>query len=117
MSDQNMQELYRMQEDAKKRVMDMRSRSRFAAEQMNRAFGNPPPKEEPRPAPPPPPPVPGGKPEPPRPAPPSPPARESGKREMSGEELERLFILSLCLLLAHEEADQSVLLGLMYLLT
>ena len=117
MSDQNMQELYRMQEDAKKRVMDMRSRSRFAAEQMNRAVTEAaaseqasPPQEQTRPMPPAPQ-------EQTRPAPPSPPARESGKREMSGEELERLFILSLCLLLAHEEADQSVLLGLMYLLT
>jgi hypothetical protein len=82
-----------MQEEAKRRVMEMRSRSRFAAEQMNRSLGAPPPE---KPAVPEPPPAP---------------------REDPAEELERLFILSLCLLLAHEEADRSVLLGLMYLLT
>ncbi len=91
------QEMRARQEEAKQRVLEMQSRSRFAAEQMNRSLGGA--------------------------------AGESasssanrgepakGLPNMSREELERLFILSLCLLLSQEEADQSVILGLMYLLT
>ena len=96
MSDRPERSLFDMQEDAKRRVMEMRSRSRFAADQMNRALGNPPPESAP---PPPPENVPA-------PAPPE-----------NREELEKLFLLALCLLLSHEEADQSVIMGLMYLLT
>ena len=91
------QEMRARQEEAKRRVLEMQSRSRFAAEQMNRSLGNPSeeaaPQQRNR----------------------SEPAK--GIQNMSREELERLFILSLCLLLSQEEADQSVILGLMYLLT
>ncbi len=100
MSDKEMQDMLRMQEDAKRRVMDMHSRSRYAAEQMNRSLR--PGAAEIKPAP--------------APEAHSPPARE-GVAEMDREELERLFLLSLCLLLSQEGADQSVILGLMYLLT
>ena len=89
------QEMRARQEEAKRRVLEMQSRSRFAAEQMNRSLG-------------------GASAEPP-PVTPGEPAK--GLPHMSREELERLFILSLCLLLSQEEADQSVILGLMYLLT
>ena len=88
------QELRARQEDAKRRVMEMQSRSRFAAEQMRREFGDAGREGDP--------PV---------------PSQPSGERRLDREELERLFILSLCLLLSQEEADQAVLLGLMYLLT
>lgn len=91
------QEMRARQEEAKRRVLEMQSRSRFAAEQMNRSLGNP-----------------SGEPAP-KQADRSEPAK--GIQNMSREELERLFILSLCLLLSQEEADQSVILGLMYLLT
>ena len=86
------QELFARQEEAKRRVMEMQSRSRFAAEQMRRDLGAPEPE-----------------------APPPPPGREENGAD--SEELERLFILSLCLLLSREAADPSVILGLMYLLT
>ncbi len=107
MSEKEMQELYRMQEDAKKRVMDMRSRSRFAAEQMDRSLRAPQPVQT------------GD-------APPPEAAPQPAQMQQvwaaapgapDGEELEKLFILSLCMLLAHEEADRSVILGLLYLLT
>lgn len=91
------QEMRARQEEAKRRVLEMQSRSRFAAEQMNRSLGNP-----------------SGEPAP-KQADRSEPVK--GIQNMSREELERLFILSLCLLLSQEEADQSVILGLMYLLT
>ena len=39
------------------------------------------------------------------------------RKEDYSEELEKMFILSLCLLLSHEGADRSVILGLMDLLT
>ena len=95
MTEQEMRELRARQEDAKRRVMEMQSRSRFAAEQMRKELGEPsgetlPPPEIRRPA---------------------------GEGRMDREELERLFLLSLCLLLSQEEADRSVILGLMYLLT
>ncbi len=96
MSDRPERSLFELQEDAKRRVMEMRSRSRFAADQMNRALGNPP--AEPAPPPPPEKAAPAGAPE-------------------NREELEKMFLLALCLLLSHEEADQSVIMGLMYLLT
>ncbi len=107
MSEKEMQELYCMQEDAKKRVMDMRSRSRFAAEQMDRSLRAPQPVHT------------GGA------SPPETDSQPPQTRPVSaaapgapdGEELEKLFILSLCMLLAHEEADRSVILGLLYLLT
>lgn len=85
------QELFARQEEAKRRVMEMQSRSRFAAEQMRRELGAPEPET------------------------PSVPA--AAVRHPDAEEAERLFILSLCLLLSHEAADPSVILGLMYLLT
>ncbi len=91
------QEMRARQEEAKRRVLAMHSRSRFAAEQMNRALGNP--AEEPAP----------------QPSNRSEPAK--GIPNMSREELERLFILSLCLLLSQEQAAQRVILGLMYQLT
>ena len=99
MNEKEMRDMAAMQEEAKRRVMDMRSRSRFAADQMNRAFGGTPP-------------------EPPRREPEKKPAPAGGAlQHMDREELERLFILSLCLLLSAEEADCSVILGLMYLLS
>ena len=91
-------EMREQQEEAKRRVLEMQSRSRYAATQMNRTLGNreEPPLQQSGPA--------GGVPQ--------------GKNiSLPREELERLFILSLCLLLSQEEADQSVILGLMYLLT
>ena len=98
MSDRPERSLFELQEDAKRRVMEMRSRSRFAADQMNRALGNPPP--------------------PPETPPPPPPERDPAAGEPENrEELEKMFLLALCLLLSHEEADQSVIMGLMYLLT
>ena len=96
MSDRDMQELYKMQEEAKKRVMDMHSRSRFAAEQMNRSLNAP--QEQKR--------EPAG-------APVVPFASDTLRRE----ELERLFLLSLCLLLSQEEADRSVILALLYIVS
>ena len=86
------QELFARQEEAKRRVMEMQSRSRFAAEQMRRDLGAPEPE-----------------------APLPPHAEKENGADL--EELERLFILSLCLLLSHEAADSSVILGLLYLLT
>jgi len=41
----------------------------------------------------------------------------SGLSGLSREETEKMFILSLCLLLSQEGTDESVILGLMYLLT
>ncbi len=93
MSDADQKSMFELQEEAKKRVMDMRSRSRFAADRMKRELGDTTVPHAPQPA--------AGK-------PPEP---------LSREELEKMFILSLCLLLSHEGADRSVILGLMYLLT
>lgn len=99
MSENELRDMAAMQEEARRRVMDMRSRSRFAADQMNRAFGGNAPEKNP-------------------PAPEkNPPAAEGERHRMSREDLERLFILSLCLLLEQEDADRSVILGLMYLLS
>ena len=97
MNDADQKSMFELQEEAKKRVMDMRSRSRFAADRMNRELGDPAVNVSyaPQPA--------AGKPTP--------------QEPLSSEELERMFILSLCLLLSHEGADRSVILGLMYLLT
>ena len=96
MSDRPERSLFELQEDAKRRVMEMRNRSRFAADQMNRALGNPPAASAP--------------------PPPLEKAASAGAPE-NREELEKMFLLALCLLLSHEEADQSVIMGLMYLLT
>ena len=89
------QELRARQDEAKRRVMEMQSRSHFAADQMRRDLEGPGPDTQ---------------------------ARSGDVHTENGgkpdrEELERLFILSLCLLLSQEEADPSVMLGLMYLLT
>ena len=97
MSDTDHRSMFEMQEEAKKRVMDMRSRSRFAADRMNRELGGasatvsqtPQPTEQ----------------------------RPTPKESLTADELEKMFILSLCLLLSHENADRSVILGLMHLLT
>ena len=75
MADGN-QDMLTMQEEAKRRVMEMRSRSRFAAEQMNRSFGAPP-SEKVR-----------------VPEKPQPSAAPAPQADLSGDELERLFILS-----------------------
>ena len=98
MTEQELNELRTRQEEAKRRVLEMQSRSRFAAEQMNRSLGVPAKQERQGPE-------------------PVPAAKNNGFQHLCPEELERLFILSLCLLLSHENADQSVILGLMYLLT
>ena len=89
------QELRARQDEAKRRVMEMQSRSRFAAEQMRRDLEPPGPEAQAQ----------------------SGPAHKENGGKPDREELERLFILSLCLLLSQEEADPSVILGLMYLLT
>lgn len=91
-------EMREQQEEAKRRVLEMQSRSRYAAAQMNRTLGN---REEP----------------PLRQSAPADGPAHAENRPLPREELERLFILSLCLLLSQEDADQSVILGLMYLLT
>lgn len=103
MTDRDMQTMFDMQEEAKKRVMDMQSRSRFAAEQMNRDLsGGAQPtaqttqKREPKPV---------------------PAHKNDAFAHMDREELEKLFLLSLCLLLSQEEADRDVILALLYLLT
>ena len=95
MSDADQKSMFELQEEAKKRVMDMRSRSRFAADRMNRELGG---IQTPVSS-------------------ASEPAAVKPPEPLSGEELEKMFILSLCLLLSHEGADRSVILGLMYLLT
>ena len=81
------EELASLQEEAKRRVLDMRARSRFAAEQMNRDL-------QPEAA-----------------------APEPRGDSQSREDAERMFLLSLCLLLSNEGADESVILALMYLMT
>lgn len=103
MTEKEINSMMNMQEEAKRRVMDMANRSRFAAEDMNRTlFADKGEsdlqikRQEPKKA---------------------PAAGGFGFNNMSREELERMFILSLCLLLSHEEADDSIILGLMYLLT
>ena len=83
------EDMLSMQEEAKQRVLDMRARSRFAAEQMNRRL-----QPESRDG--------------------APPGHSAA---LTREETERLFLLSLCLLLSHEDADESVLLALMYLMS
>ena len=89
-----------MQEEAKRRVMDMANRSRFAAEDMNRKLYSSQTDQKN-----------GGV---------SEASGSAGTRVfpgMSREEAERMFIMSLCLLLGNEQADESLILGLMYLLT
>ena len=99
MTDRDMQTMFDMQEEDKKRVMDMQSRSRFAAEQMNRDLtggAQTTQKREPKPV---------------------PAHKKDAFVHMDREELEKLFLLSLCLLLSQEEADRDVILALLYLLT
>ena len=145
MSDWSAEEIRQLQSEAKKRVMAMRERSRFAAEDMNRGIDPPadksfvpdasprvirmpveydarPPKEC------------GGAHEERKTVPPSGETAEEKKQEtvpsadggagaasstrsMSGDELERLFLLSLCLLLGSERADHETLLALMYIMS
>ena len=96
MSDADQKSMFELQEEAKKRVMDMRSRSRFAADRMNLELGDTTAAVSHAT---------------------KPPAGKPATEPLSSEELEKMFILSLCLLLSHEGADHSVILGLMYLLT
>lgn len=103
MTEKEINGMMTMQEEAKRRVMDMANRSRFAAEDMNRALF---PKKEDNA-------LQNKRQEPQK----APAAGGLEFNNMSREELERMFILSLCLLLSHEDADDSVILGLMYLLT
>ena len=97
MSDTDHRSMFEMQEEAKKRVMDMRSRSRFAADRMNRELGgaSAPVSQMPHPT----------------------EHKPTPNESLNADELEKMFILSLCLLLSHENADRSVILGLMHLLT
>lgn len=159
MSDYSYQDIMRMQEEAKARVMEMRRRSRFVAEGFDPPVrvSSPPEREEPTSGELPPqqharaislpvefPPAdkrqnagartePPEKPEgaqPPRQRDRSGEERQSAARgrslpvalrnvfgEMSREETEKMFLLSLFLLLSQENGDEGLLLSLMYLLT
>ncbi len=132
MSDYTYQDIMRMQGEAKKRVLEMHRRSRDAAESFNGKSTAPEKKEEAK------------EPELPRiPRAISYPAelqnhtraRQGGVRQpaaagfdirrtlksvfgdLSEEDYERMFILSLCLLLTKEGTDDSLIFALMYLLT
>ena len=126
MSDYSYPDLARMQEEAKRRVMDMRRRSRLFADSVSgRAeeadpgalpvqpkaislpveYDRPVPKRQP--------------------ADKKPAQKKDGLStalgnvfgKLSREETEKMFILSLCLLLSNENCDDELLLSLMYLLT
>lgn len=130
MDDYSYDDIMRMQEEAKARVLEMRRRSRFAAENFT---------------------LPGGKRCAENEAPPGtakaisypvelPQGRTGEKQtpelmkkaqrkngistalcnvfgELSGEETENMFLLALCLLLKEENGDEGLLMALMYLLT
>ena len=83
-------DLLRMQNEAKHRALDLQSRSRFRNDQERR---------EPAPA-----------------APPQPGEAPKPQEAVSPEERERMFLLSLCLLLSGEGADEALLVALLYLL-
>ncbi len=158
MSDYSYQDIMRMQEEAKARVMEMRRRSRFVAERFDPPLrvSSPPEREEPTSGELPPEqharaislPVEFPSPEkrqvaspqtePPEKTAEKPPRqkerrgeeRQSAARgqslpfalrnvfgEMSREETEKMFLLSLFLLLSQENGDEGLLLSLMYLLT
>ena len=88
--------MLKAQEEAKRRVMEMQSRSRFLS------HGG----EEPRPSQQPPPP------EPRRP----PPAPASGSPDpLLSADTDKLLLLSLCLLLQREDADPFLLMALLYI--
>lgn len=144
MSEWSSDEMRRLQDEAKKRVLEMKARSKFAAEDMNRTMGEqqgapdvrfikapdsprairmpvelperrraslgaPAAEKEPC------------------------PERKEQRKErkendpsaliknvfgdMSDDDLERLFVLSLCLLLSSERTDDEVILALMYILS
>ena len=158
MSDYSYQDIMRMQEEAKARVMEMRRRSRFVAERFDPPLrvSSPPEREEPTSDLPPErharaismpvefdppekrqhapaqaePPTQTEKPQPPRQQERRGEERQSAARgrslpvalrnvfgEMNREETEKMFLLSLFLLLSQENGDEGLLLSLMYLLT
>ncbi len=130
MNDWSSSDMIKMQDEAKKRVMEMKDRSRFAAEDMNRSIAGQtdeglydkvkaikmpvelPEKKRKEKA---------GitKPE------QLPEKINADKKQMiknvfgdlSEDELEKMFILSLCLLLSYEQCDEEIMLALMYILT
>lgn len=150
MNEWSSEEMRRLQDEAKQRVLEMRSRSKFAAEEMNRSIGENPSAadarfikapEVPRAIK-----MPVELPERKRPdaktVPPEEPnetfrshsdAKGSTKKErkesapsaliknifgdLSDDDLERMFVLSLCLLLSYERTDDEILLALMYILS
>ena len=97
--------MLKMQGEAKKRITEMQNRSRFAAEQMNRELhGNDGPFLQ---------------------TSPSAEIRKQAPVETAvgkisshnADDTERMFILSLCMLLSSEGADEALIVALMYLLT
>ena len=132
MSDYSYQDVMRMQLEAKKRVLEMQKRSRYAAERFNGQKSEPESENRER----------EEETELPRipkkisyPTEISVAGKKQGSRQakvgginirkiisdvfgnMNDDEYEKMFLLSLCVLLAKEQSDDSLIFALMYLLT
>lgn len=111
-------EMRRLQDEAKKRVLEMKERSRFAAEEMNGSVNRKNNSENDRKEP-----VRAIK------MPVELPDNYSDKGavrtnkqgfpflDCSDDDLERLFLMSLCLLLSYEHSDDELMVAMMYMMT
>ncbi|MBR5411309.1 MAG: hypothetical protein IK104_11620 [Clostridia bacterium] len=97
------QDMLRMQAEAKKRVMEMRDRSRFFLQDMQNGA------RPPRPAPT------DNRGEHDKGTPPPPPGFSEPPKKEHEDETDRLLLLSLILLLQSENADKHLLLALLYI--
>ena len=94
------EEMLRMQNDAARRVQEMERRQRSAGQEVNaQAPGKPRPRDPPSVS-----------------EPPPVPEQPTVPALQSEEEAERMFLLSLCLLLSAEGADEALVIALLYLI-